>query len=377
MKSKHFTTAMLLIGIATASYAQSVELILAAPGINDNIYVDDLGNIFTTSGGLTGGDNIGKYNIQTEVYSPNYADGFAGPISIAPYRDSLFIVTNYDNNTASSYNRNTGEVLTIATGLDGPAGIAIDSEDNIYISNWGASNPQNGKVNKITPQGDVQVYIDSPELESPQGITINHLGELILRSSTSLYKVNAADSSLVFWTEVGYVLGNMTFRTQDSCVYAPGNHKVFRIDADGNVEILAGSVSGFLDGPAETALFHQPLGIDFSPDEETLYIAESGYQTGVGSLRAITMSDATFASSASQIEAHVYPAITSDEVKIVLSENNPTTISVTTTSGQKVLSTHSTSLTTVLRLDELSQGIYIINLVSGVKRGSYKVLLTK
>lgn len=181
------------------STAQTVETVVTHPKIVDGLYVDTQGNIYTTPGGLVNGTHIGKYDIETESFDPNFAAGFAGPINIAAYQDSLLIVTNYDNNTVYSHNLNTNQNNTITSGLDGPAGIVVDNADNIYISNWGEWPPGAGhQIHRISPSGSVHVYVDSSALYRPQAICINYLNEVIVNSGDNLYKVNAVDSSLVF-----------------------------------------------------------------------------------------------------------------------------------------------------------------------------------
>lgn len=261
----------------SAFQAQIVETVIAHPKIVDDLYGDADGNIYTTSGGLTGGGQLGKYDPNTDQFDPNFALGFAGPISIKPYRDSLFIVTNYDNNTASQLNLNTGIVTTIATGLDGPSGLVVDSLDNIYIVNWGGAPAYNGhEIHKIDPQGNVSVYIDSSALTRLQAIAINHLGEIVVHSDKKMFKINQADSSLQYWTSIPMGVANMVFRQQDSCFYGAGGHRVTRIDRFGVASTLAGVAVGYVDGHVSVARFNAPLGVAFSPTEDTLYVSEGG-----------------------------------------------------------------------------------------------------
>ena len=177
-------------------HAQLVETVIAShPKIVDGLYVDQSGNVFTTSGGLQSGIQIGKFDIRLNSYTQNFALGFSGPINIASYRDSLLIVTNFDNGTVSSFNLNTRVSTYIATRLHGPAGIAIDNADNIYITNWGTyQGPEGHRIHKISSTGSVNVYVDSSALRRPQAIIFNHLGEMIVHSNQNLYKVNPVDS---------------------------------------------------------------------------------------------------------------------------------------------------------------------------------------
>ena len=88
MKKLISITCMVLFFIPN-SYTQIVETLFSHQKIGDGIYVDQSGHVYTTSGGLSNGKEIGKYNIQTAIYDPYFASGFSGPINIATYRDSL------------------------------------------------------------------------------------------------------------------------------------------------------------------------------------------------------------------------------------------------------------------------------------------------
>ena len=144
--NKTLTISFLLLFCFSQSFSQLVETVVSHSEIRDGLHVDPSGNIYTTSGGLAGFE-IGKYDIQTGNFNPLFATGFFGPVDVDVYRDSLLIVTNYDNNTVSSYNLNTGQINVIATGLDGPAGIVIDADENIFITSWGGAPDYAGHQN--------------------------------------------------------------------------------------------------------------------------------------------------------------------------------------------------------------------------------------
>jgi len=298
---------IILIFSFTFSFAQIVETVLTHPKIVDGLYVDIAGNVFTTPGGLVNGTQIGKYDMETETYEVKFAIGFAGPINIAVYQDSLFIVTNYDNNTVYSHNLITHQNTTLASGLDGPAGIVIDTADNIYISNWGEWPPGNGhQIHKISPTGTVSVYVDSSALYRPQAICINHLNEIIVNSEHNLYKINPVDSSLVFWVDMGYDLGNMTFRKKDSCIYGASisGNKIIKINSLGDVSVFSGSTAGYQDGDISVAKFNKPLGIAFSHTEDTLYVSEGG---NVNRLRRIIFNETVGLNELKDGELIIYP----------------------------------------------------------------------
>jgi hypothetical protein len=356
-----FTSALVLNFYC--SFAQTVETVISHPKIVDGLYVDGQGNVFTTSGGLVNGTEIGKYDIQTKTYDPNFAVGFAGPINIAPYRDSLLIVSNYDNNTVYSYNLNTSQIKTIASGLDGPSGITIDSNDNIYVANWGQAPAYAGhQIHKISSSGVVSVFADSSALYRPQAITINETGELLVHSKQTLYKVNLIDGSLSSWVAVGYQIGNMVFRKKDSCIYGASNqrNKIIKIDALGGVNVFSGSTPGYLDGNINDALFNKPLGIAFSTSEDTLYISEAG---NVNRLRRIIMNQTVNVEYSKFDSAlKISPNPSNDVFTIELEKEKKITMEVFNSAAKLISSQTLSAKKILLNLSNYPTGVYIIRL---------------
>ena len=282
-------TLFLFALLCTALNAQMVETIISHPELRDGLHVDAQGNIYTASGGFAGFE-VGKYDIQEQTFEPNFATGFFGPVDVDQYRDSLLLVTNYDNNTVSSHNLNTGQNTIIADGLDGPSGIAIDAQENIFVASWGnAPNYAGQEIHRIHPNGTVTDYINSPLLYRPQAMTFGLDGALVVNSNGTLYRVNAADSTLQYWINLGENTGHMVFRQADSCIYATAGNRILKITPDGDFSVFAGSSEGYQDGSLEDAHFRGLLGIHFSPGEDTLYVCDSGYGGAMGRLRRITM----------------------------------------------------------------------------------------
>lgn len=265
---------------------QFVETILVFPTGADGMCVDQAGNLYSASGGLSG-YTVGQFNLELNAFESDFIIGLVGPTDVDFMNDSILIITNYDIDKMSAFNFNTMELVTIAEGLDGPAGIAIDDDDNIFVTNWGNAPEYHGHtITKISASGGSWTYIDSSALNRPQAIAFNHESTLIAHSDGYLYKIQDSDSTLHLWTTLGVGVGNMVFREKDSCLYAGGGHRILKIDTSGAVSTFAGSTSGYNDGDLDEALFDTPLGITFSPGEDTLYISEAG---AVRRLRRIIM----------------------------------------------------------------------------------------
>ena len=121
-------------------------------------------------------------------------------------------------------------VITLNSSLPGPNGMAIDANDNIYVSS-------SNSIKKINLSGVVEATYDG--FSTPAGIAID--------ASGNLYITNV------------------------------GDHTVVKLDASGNITTLAGvaGTNGFTDGAAATALFKWPIAIALGTSND-LYILDAG-----------------------------------------------------------------------------------------------------
>lgn len=258
--------------------AQIVETVVSHPKIVDGIYVDEAGNVYTTAGGLQNGNEIGIVDA-SETYR-RYAGGFAGTIAIARDTTGIFYVTNYDDNTVKAYDPDSGTVTTIASNLNGPAGITLDNQGYLYVTSWGAPPNYNGRaIFKISPNGTVSTLYSGTPLFRPQGIAFANDGNLYLSNSSDgkLFRLDTATASLTEIASMGVKLGNMAF--QDGFLYIASQevHKIYKVDLNGNATVFAGTGNlGGQDGAALAATFNKPLGVAFTRSGDTLYIAEAG-----------------------------------------------------------------------------------------------------
>lgn len=365
------------------SFAQVVETILSHPKVVDGLYCDEQGNVYTTSGGLTSGYTIGKYDPNTNQFDPNFSSGFSGPINIASFNDSILLVTNYDDNSLKSYHKNTGQVSTVATSLDGTAGLAIGPQGNAYITSFGGPPMYNGqRVFKYSPSGILTVFIDSSALFRPQGITFDHLGNLYVASMTNtnnfgrIYKVNAGDTVLQLFATVGSGIGNMAYRQKDSSIYFPSNHRIMKLDLQGNLSIYTGNfLAGYIDGNLADARFQFPLGIAFSPTEDTMYIAEAN---SIRRLRRIVMHQTLHIPFVEAFKYSVYPNPSTGSITIELPQKTDIKIKqvlVFDTSGKSIQSLKITEQQQLISIATLPKGIYYIRIESENEHWVKKVIV--
>src|SRR6185437_15830172 len=192
-----------------------------------------------------------------------------------------------------------------------PYGIAVDKNDNIYVSEIGSDN-----IRKIAPDGTVSTFAGSPSgrtgssdgtdtsatFQDPLGLAADADG--------NIYVADAANNKIRKITPAGVVTtiagngtagaGNgtalsATFNTPLSVAVDAGknlyvteqkNYDIRKIASDGTVTTVAGTgQAGSADGPGSSAGFNFPVGIvaDLSGN---LYVTDNGY----GTIRIITPS---------------------------------------------------------------------------------------
>ncbi len=110
------------------------------------------GNLYAT-----GSTNGGVYKITPTGSVTSLYGGFSfgGPNGIAIDNNNNLYITVFGNNTLSQINTVTkinalGTITTLTTGLDDPCGLIIDANGNFYIVNSLSGNTTAGSVSKIT-----------------------------------------------------------------------------------------------------------------------------------------------------------------------------------------------------------------------------------
>jgi hypothetical protein len=128
-----------------------------------------------------------------------------------------------------------------------PAGVAVDAAGNVYVADQ-----LGNRIRKITTTGLVSTYAGT-------GIAGSDNGPRGSATFNSPFDV-ALD-----------VLGNLYVADR-------ANNKIRKISFDGEVTTLAGSDAGFADGPANTAMFNRPSGIDVDAAGNVYVADESNHR---------------------------------------------------------------------------------------------------
>lgn len=241
-----------LAGLGFAGYKDGDE--------TNAVFSSPIGILMNTAGNLLIADSA-NHSIRLLDFSASYLSPelstFAG-INISGNTDGSLGVARFNKPRGLVYD-SQGNLFTVDTGnhrirkitpsgivstfagsslgyLDGngttaqfrtPIDIVIDTSDNLYVSD-----SANNRIRKINPSGLVTTLAGNgaagsadglgalAQLRDPRGLTID--------SSANLYLADY------------------------------GNHRIRKIDSTGNVSTIAGTTSGFVNGPSSVAKFSNP-----------------------------------------------------------------------------------------------------------------------
>jgi len=192
---------------------------------------------------------------------------------------------------ASGYKDGNG----IEARFNQPSGIATDYAGNIYVAEW-----KNHTIRKITPDREVitiagigakEGFLDgtSAQFKSPLGIAVHSNGVIYVtdfynhrirqiandRSVSTLAGNGNAGCKDGKGTNAEFNQPSSITIDEEGVLYVADqkNDRIRKITPDGMVTTIAGSASGYVDGPSSEAQFAKPGNIFFANGK--LYITES------------------------------------------------------------------------------------------------------
>lgn len=143
----------------------------------------------------------------------------------------------------------SGFTQTVSTFTNGTPddGIALDSNGNIYCSNYTGDT-----VFKFTPSGDVSPFITG--LNSPNGIAFNSNEDLFVcdGQGSTIYKYDINGTLLASYSVTGHPSGIIKSRTSESMIFTNyTTNKIMNLAPDGAISELASGSP--LNGPVGLA----------------------------------------------------------------------------------------------------------------------------
>lgn len=225
-----------------------------------DLVVDQQGNIYVTDTEnqrirkITPDGTVTTYSGSTQGFNdgPAATSRYILPSGIALLNDdaTLLITSshkirkiNSDDVVSTFAGTAQGYVDAMGTAaqFNNPTGIAVDSEDNIYLADG-----NNNRIRKVTPEGLVSTFAGNDE-----GFT------------------DGTGNLAQFNNPLGIAVSS------DGTIYVSDtdNNSIRKITAEGVVTTLAGGTAGYNDGNGDTAQFQGPTGITVD-DNGVIYVAD-------------------------------------------------------------------------------------------------------
>ncbi|MEX0884347.1 MAG: SMP-30/gluconolactonase/LRE family protein, partial [Cyclobacteriaceae bacterium] len=150
------------------------------------------------------------------------------------------------------------------SGIEGPA---VDNEGNLYVVNFERA----GTIGKVTPQGEVSLFVDLPDGSTGNGIRFNRKGDMLIADytghnvlmvdmATREISVYAHDPKLNQPNDLAIMDNDILFASDPDWKNSKG--QIWRIGPDRKFALL------------ETGM-GTTNGIEVSPDNQTLYVNET------------------------------------------------------------------------------------------------------
>lgn len=258
-----------LTGVST--FAQRVITVLPAGGQGgDALSIDERGNVYA-SDFAGGGTSVLKITRGGEVSV--YATGFNGAAGSAFDSQGNLFVANFNSNEISKVTPN-GAVSTFASGFLGPVGVVVDDRDNVFVTNAGVGRTPGYKINKIRPNGTVSTFVDfatvDPSFLALGGLAQDDAGNFYVSNfiNGKIKKITRRGVATDFATIPGNIsfetgpLGYLTYSCGNLYITYIGGNVVYRVSLAGEVSLFAGTgQAGEVDGRVLSAQFNGPNGI--------------------------------------------------------------------------------------------------------------------
>jgi len=295
---------------AEASFANLMGIAIDNAG---NLYIADShnnrirkisldGNVTTLAGNGTVGSLDGKGASASFFYPTGVAVDKKGNVYVADTHNSLIrkispdgMVTTFAGRRADSSNRG---VDSSSARFDNPAGVAVDTNGNVYVSDWA-----NDIIRKIDSYGKVENIAgstggpgakdgtgSSASFYLPWGIAVDMAGNIYVADSynnmirkispdgvvVTLAGSKASGSSDGQGAKASFLhpAGIAVTKAGDLYVADMGNHKIRKISPGGFVTTIAGNgLRGATNGRDTMASFYKPYGVAIDKDG-SIYVAD-------------------------------------------------------------------------------------------------------
>ncbi|NQZ74521.1 MAG: hypothetical protein HRT61_00155 [Ekhidna sp.] len=184
--------------------------------------------------------------------------------------DGSYYASYYGGGYVTKY-KSDGTSLLFASGINGPIGIAVHSNRDVYITNFNENS-----ISKVTPNGNRSIFVNNNSglINGPDGLVIVE-GELYAINfyDGKILRISSSGEPSLLATLPGNGNGYIAYR--EGYFYAPSynSNRIYQIDMSGKYEIIAGNgTESSVDGPGALASFTNPNGIAIAGD--TIFVGD-------------------------------------------------------------------------------------------------------
>jgi hypothetical protein len=256
--------------------------------INGMIYMTEEGNHDVRRVNITSGVVDRWAGSTSGAFGSTDATGtaarFSRPCGSAVMQDGNLIIADWTNKKLRKLTISTKAVTTLYTSVNNPFMLAYDSLWNLYVTEFAA-----GRVMKLSTSGTYTIFVTA--LIGPAGVFVDSNNNVYISANNRIFKYAKANNATESTTTIG--TGTIGFKDGAFNVAQFNGPRAIDMDKNGNlfvadennnrirmiaptlvVSTLAGSgVAGGTSGVPGT--FNKPRFLAFSPDKSDLYVSEN------------------------------------------------------------------------------------------------------
>lgn len=228
------------------------------------------GHIFASSYGYSK-----VYKLDTNGNVETFLTAQPGAAGVAFDNSGLMYLARYSSADIVNVNSSGSSVNPFSTGIPNPIALEFDGNGYLYTNN-----NYNYFITKIDVSGNKSAIPtsllnnSSLAIDDNNDIYISDYNSGIIKKIDGQSQAESTFCNLPLQSGgVGYVIYHNGFFYASAIT----DHQIYRIDQNGNYEVLAGikGNSGFNDGPKQFARFFKPIGLAISEDGKTLYVGQT------------------------------------------------------------------------------------------------------